>query len=207
MATTVPFRVVLVHRGRARKFFTLFQGRDGSLYVDLYRPEGQPWRVPGTGLGASNEMLLDFANYSEPGFELHKISFHPSGYIHLSDTRGQRFKDGRRGPAFTEVPSPHDLCALVPPSLEQLPAAGNERGMVVDLVLPDDVGPFYTTLSLVAGEIVAPDDRGTLLRPVFGLPVNSGHKLAFVSRLVRNREDGTPANWPPFPFFLIRSAA
>lgn len=206
MASTIPFRVVLTHNGVSRKFFTLFQGRDGSLYIHLYRPDEQPWRIPGTGETAPREMFLDFANFREPGFELHKISFHPTGYIHLTNRRGERYRDGTRGNAFAEMKSPHHLCVLVPCELKHLPVAGNEKGLVVDLVLPDDIGPFYATLALVKGDVSPEESRGNLLTPTFVLPLsNDGYKLTIVLRAVRNREGGT-SNWPPFPFFLLRIA-
>lgn len=206
MSSTVPFRVVLTHRGISRKFFTLFQGRDGSLYIHLYRPEGQSWRIPATGDTARPEMLLDFANFTEPGFELHKISFHPSGYMHLTNRHGERYKDGTRGSAFEEMYSPYLLCVLAPCELEHLPVGAKEKGMVVDLVLPDEVGPFYATLSLAKGDVAPEESRGTLLTPTFVLPLSSGDKLAIVLRAVRSRDTNVAANWPPFPFFLLRIA-
>lgn len=207
MAKTVPFRLTLAHRGTERKFFSLFQGRDGSLYIHLYRPTGQPWRIPGRGPGDfEDSQRLDFTNYTEPGFALHKISFHRSGYIHLSDPQGRRFKDGTRGPDFEAMPSPYDLCALVPPRLDALPISDGAKAMTAQLILQDDVSPFYTTLSLVKGEVVNPGHPDTI-SPLLVLPLASGYSLAILTRLVRNRSPDVAVSWPPFPFFLLRTAA
>lgn len=102
MASTIPFRVALTHKGTSCKFFTLFQGQDGSLYIHLYWQDGQPWRIQASGETAPKQSFLNLANFRQPGFELHKINFHPMGFVHLTNNRGQRIKDGTRGPTFEE---------------------------------------------------------------------------------------------------------
>lgn len=203
MSSSVPFRVVLTHEGQSRKFFTLFQGKDGSIYIHPYRLAGQPWRVPGGDDPEGQGARLDFANFREPGFELHKITFHPSGVIHLTNKNGGRFRDGTRGPAFDDMTSPYTLCILAPPELPRLPGAGNDKGMVVDLVLPDEIGAFYVTLSLARGHAaVQPGAFLTLI-----LPLNEERRLIIAARSVGLTAGATKANWPPFPFFLLRTAA
>ena len=114
MASTIPFRVVLTHKGISHKFFTLFQGKDGSLYIHPNRPDGQPWRVPAIEETDPNQMLLSLTDFKEPDFELRKITYHQSGIIHLTNKQGNRYKDGTRGPAFKDMESPYDLCVLAP---------------------------------------------------------------------------------------------
>ncbi len=209
MPSIVPFRVVLSTKRKSRKFFTLFQGRDGSLYIHPYRPKGQPWRIAGsTDDKNSSVMHLDFVNFKEPAFELHKISFHPSGYIHLTNKNGQRYKEGTQGPAFNNMSLPYLFCILCPCKLDFLPVfEGDNKSMVVELILPDDVGPFYLTLTLSKGDIVAEESQGSLLTPTIVLPLNSGYKLIFVLRSVQSRNGDEPVIWPPFPFFLCRIGA
>lgn len=203
MAAVPPFRVVLTHQGASRKFFTLFQGKDGSLYIHPYRPPGEPWRVPGGDDPIGPGTRLDFSNFREPQFELHKISFHPSGVIHLTDRAGSRFRDGVKGPSFEEMASPYMLCVLAPPDLHRLPEVDNSKKvMTTDLVLPDDIQPFYLTLSLASGEVSAP--AGALLTLV--LPLEDGRKLVMSARPVGLTAGATTAAWPPFPFFLLRTA-
>lgn len=201
MPASVPFRVVLTSGGKSRKFFSLFQGKDGSIYIHPYRLAGEPWRVPGGDDPVGERTRLDFANFSEPGFELHKISFHPSGYIHLTNKNGERFRDGTKGPAFEDMNSPYLLCLLAPPELNRLPSAGNEKGMVVDLVLPEGIGPFFVTLAL-AREEVGSSGGGHL---TLVLPLNEGGRLIIAVRPVGLAAGATTANWPPFPFFLLRT--
>ena len=76
MPSTVPFRVVLTTNGVSRKFFTLFEGKDGSLYIHPNRESGKPWQIPLLTNDKAG-MKIDFSNPDTPGFELHKISFHP----------------------------------------------------------------------------------------------------------------------------------
>ena len=196
MPASVPFRVVLTHMGTSGKFFTVFQGKDGSIYIHPYRLPGQPWRVPGGDDPIGERTRLDFADFTERGFELHKISFHPSGYIHLTNKKGERFRDGTKGPPFENMSSPYMLCLLAPPELSLLPPAGNDKGMVVDLVLPDDIGPFYVTLSLAREEVATPP--GAHLTLV--LPMDDGRRLIIAVRPVGLTAGATSANWPPFPF-------
>jgi hypothetical protein len=44
MPRSVPFRVVLIQGGVARKFFSLYEGRDGTRYIHPDR-DG-PWVTP-----------------------------------------------------------------------------------------------------------------------------------------------------------------
>lgn len=145
--------------------------------------------------------LLDFANFREPGFELHKITFHRSGCIHLTDRNGQRFRDGTKGPSFDEMTSPYELCLLAPPELHRLPAAGDGNGMIANLVLPDDISPFFVMLSLSQADVSKP--APTLLT----LPLTGGRTLLIGAHPVGGGARATQADWPPFPFFLLRTAA
>lgn len=207
MPRTIPFRVVLTHKGVSRKFFTLFQGKkDESLYIHLNRPEGQRWRVPAIEQTDMNQMHLDLDNFKEPDFELFKITFHPSGYIHLTDKQGARYRDGTRGPTFEEMESPYDLCVLIPSLLEHLPEADEKypKEMVVNLVLPDIIRPIYATLGISVGNVTAPPHRGTLIG-VFELPISGDRFFYMVLRSVLDKDGNASTNWPSFPFFLLRT--
>jgi hypothetical protein len=209
MPAKVPFRVVVTYEGVPRKFFSIFQGRDGSLYIHLNRPDGQPWRIPGGGDGKEEpkRLTLDFVDFREPGFKLHKITFHPSGYIHLTNKEGVRHRGGTRGPAFAEMSSPYDLCVLVPCRPEQLPIFAKDRSIVVNLALPEEIGPFYATLSLIKSSASLPQAAGPLLVPMLVLPLEASLSLALTIRPVLDAAGEGTTSWPPFPFFLLRIAA
>lgn len=207
MPSTVPFRIVLTNNGVPRKFFTLFQGKDGSLYIHPNREDGNPWQAPGF-TNDETGMKIDFNNISTPEFELHKISFHPSGYIHLTNKYGERYREGTRGPTFEQMESPYLLCIIAPSRLDEMPVFKNDsKCMLVDIVLPDNIPPFFMTLALAKEEVGPAEDDGTLITPRFILPLSSGYKLTFLLRAVKPRDNETPVNWPPFPFFLLRIAA
>ena len=206
MPSTVPLRVVLTSKGVSRKFFTLLQGKDGSIYIHPNRENGEPWKTPRIENDESG-LKLDFNNPNIPSFELHKISFHPSGYIHLTNKRGERYRDGTRGPTFEEMDDLYLFCIIVPSKLDEMPIFEEDKTcMLLNLVVPNNIGPFFITLALLKGQLdpEEPDDS-RIAR--FILPLNSGYKLTFVLRSVRQRDQNTPANWPPFPFFLLRTAA
>lgn len=185
----------------------MFEGKDGSIYIHPNRGHKKPWMTPGLESN-DTELKLDFNNSNTPKFELHKISFHPSGYIHLTNKQNKRYRDGTRGPTFEEMDSLYLFCIIVPSSLDEMPIFENDKKcMLVNLVLPNNVPPFYMTLALAKEDPGAPENDGTLIMPRFILPLNSGYKLTFVLRSVKQRDRETPANWPPFPFFLLRTAA
>jgi hypothetical protein len=177
--------------------FTFIQNRDSQ----------KPWMTPGIESDEAG-LKLGFNNSNTPGFELHKISFHPSGYIHLTNKQGERYRDGTKGPAFEDMEPLYLFCIIVPCKLDEMPVFEKDKKcMLVNLVLPNNVPPFFITLALAKEDPGSPENDGTLITPRFILPLNSGHKLTFVLRAVKQRDRMTPANWPPFPFFLLRTAA
>lgn len=203
----VPFRVVLSSGNLRRKFFSLFEGKDGSLYIHANRDTNIPWKAP--NLEKVGESLkLDLKNPNVYDFEPHKISFHPSGYIHITDKRGNRFKDGTRGPSFEEMEDHYLFCILAPCEIENLPPFdGKERGMLVELAFPRGVDPFFVTLALLKNgdPVQEPEDTNLINR--FILPLKSGLKLTFALRRVAPMKPNERACWPEYPFFLLRTAA
>ncbi|MBL0011025.1 MAG: hypothetical protein IPP22_08610 [Nitrosomonas sp.] len=77
----------------------MFEGKDGSIYIHINRESGKPWITPSISPHEMG-MKLDFKNTETPEFEPHKISFHPSGYIHITNKNGCRYRDGMRGPTL-----------------------------------------------------------------------------------------------------------
>jgi len=208
MPSTVPFRVVLTKNGVSRKFFTLFEGKDGSLYIHPNRENGKPWQTP-ILTNIETGVKIDFTNPNTPEFELHKISFHPSGYINLTNKKGERYNECMRVSTFEEMDSLYLLCLIMPCKLEEMPVFENDsKCMLVDLVIPDNISPFFMMLELTKEEVVPPpEDNGLIITPRFILPLNNGYKLTFLLRRVKPRNNETVVNWPPFPFFLLRTAA
>src|SRR2546425_9958099 len=95
MAKRLPLRVALCSGGTDRKFFALLAAQDNSFYIRPYRPDGQRWRIPGSGgeRDASGKLALDFANFIEPALEMNKLTLHQSGFIHVTDGKGKRYRD------------------------------------------------------------------------------------------------------------------
>jgi len=213
MGRQLPLRVVLVYKGVKTKFFSLFPGKDNSFYIHLYRPPGQPWRIPGgdpSKAGDGRSIIpLDFANFSEPHFDLHKVTFHRSGYIHLTDKERRRYRDGVRGPAFGDIALPYDLCLLVPCKPQMLPMHEGQRGLVFEIGLHDEIGPFWVCLTLIDALSPLPATQGPLIRqPVnFLFPgCDKGIALTMWPVLDEVTRKQLP-DWPPFPFFVLRIGA
>ncbi len=211
MARRLPLRIVLNYRGVSRKFVTVIVGKDNSLYIHQNRPLGQPWRMPRVEAAsdASARMILDFKNFEEPTFELAKLTIHQSGFIHTTDRRGKRYKEGTRGPSFAEMQLPYDMCVLVPCDPELLPPHQRDRAHVAQIELPDDIRPFHLTLSVIASSAPPLPVAGPLLprQPLNFLFEGLPRGIALTLWPVKPKEPGAIVEWPPFPFVIVRTAA
>jgi len=166
-----------------------------------------PWKTP-LLTNDPQGTKIDFGNHKTQEFELHKISFHPSGFIHLTNKNGERYRDGTRGPTFEEMDSPYLLCIIAPCKLEEMPVYKKDRKcMLVNLVLPDNITPFVMTLALAKEDIAPSGPDKSQITPRFILPLRSGYKLTFLLRTVLPKDENTQINWPPFPFFMMRTKA
>lgn len=99
MPKLIPFRLVLGVEGKRYKFLSVFVGKDNSVYVHPYRPEGEPWYTTGiqAAEGASG-LKIDFDAFAPSAMDLQKLTLHPDGAIHLKCRSGERFRKVR-GPA------------------------------------------------------------------------------------------------------------
>ena len=79
--------------------------------------------------------------------------------------------------------------------------------MLVNLILPDNISPFVMTLALAKEDVGSSESDGAQITPRFILPLSSGYNLTFLLRAVQPRDEKTQTNWPPFPFFIMRTAA
>lgn len=210
MPRDVPLRIVLGYQGIVRKFLTLFIGRDNSFYFHPYRSPGEPWWQPPTAPSNREDgcLHLHFPSFTPSGFNLHKVSFHPSGYIHLTDKAGHRRRDGVRGPAFSELTLPYDFAVFVPCDPARLPEHTQRRGFVAEITLPGDVHPFHITFSIVDAATPPPAGPG----PYFPQPLSfvfPGKTLGVALTMwpVRGAKGYEQPEWPPFPFFILRTGA
>ena len=137
MAKRLPFRIILKHRGVARKFLSLITAKDNSIFIHQNRPDDQGWKIPGYSSAAdtSGRMRIDFKNYDEPSFEMQKLTIHQSGFIHITNKKGERLRDGIRGPAFSDMELPYDICVIVPCNPELLPVYSTDKAHVAELEL------------------------------------------------------------------------
>ena len=209
MPQNVPLRIVLGYQGIVRKFLSLFIGRDNSFYFHPYRPPGELWWQPPPHSERVGEHLrLHFPLFTPSAFNLHKVSFHPSGYIHLTDKSGNRRRDGVRGPAFSELTLPYDFAVFVPCDPKRLPEHRHRRGFVAEIALPEDVRPFYVTFSIVNAANPPQAQPG----PYIPHPLNfffPGKTLGVALTMwpVRGANGYERSEWPTFPFFLLRTSA
>ncbi len=203
-------RVILKAGPTATKFLNILVGKDGSLYIHMYRPIGTPWMAPPSALvevPAGLAVPIHFDQFSPSPFKYNKVTFHPTGYIHLTDTAGKRLRDGVRGPAFRDMRLPYDLASFAPCEPTRLPAL--TPGHYVDLIfaLPAPIVPFYVTLSLVDPSASPPHAESSIYGQPQYLSFPHFHLLIAVTVWTVKSLDPTPVPWPPFPFHALRTAA
>ncbi|GMU65831.1 MAG: hypothetical protein AMXMBFR36_21050 [Acidobacteriota bacterium] len=201
--------MVLGFRGELRKFITVFIGRDNSFYFHPYRPPGAPWFEPPSAAEPEGEGIrIQFPHFAASKFNLHKVSFHPSGVIHLTDTEGQKRKKGTQGPSFDTLELPYDCAVFIPCDPALLPRHTPRKGFKAQIDLPDDVRPFHVTFSIFDSASPIAASAG----PYIPHPLNfvfPGQRLGLAVTMwpVQSPMVEEPVAWPPFPFFLLRIAA
>ena len=199
--TDTAARVILKAGETTAKFLNILVGKDGSIYVHMYRPSGTPWMAPPPALvniPAGVRQRLDFDHFTPSPFQYNKVSFHPSGYIHLTDTAGKRLRDGVRGPSFRDLKLPHDFGTFVPCEPTRLPQ--HTPGRYLDLVfdLPAPVQPLYVTLSLVDPDAPPPSALASIFEKPVLVRFKQHRLLVAVSLWLVRAMDPTPVPWPPF---------
>jgi len=153
-------------------------------------------------------MTLHLDTFRPNEFNFSKISFHPTGYIHLTDERGKRYRDGLRGPAFDAMSLPYDLALFVPCKPDLLPSFTKGKYFDLDIELPDDCPPLYFTFSLFnAAQPIATEPGPIIPHPLcFAFPDHPIAVAMTVWPVVRAPEAPIP-EWPQAPFHLYRTGA
>ncbi len=208
-------RILFEYRGSTTKFLSFFAGQDNSFYFHPYRPMGTPWyATPQSPLSESTEsgirgIHLHFPSFQPSPFTLNKLSFHASGYIHLTDLTGSRFRNGTRGPSFSEVNLPYEFAGFVPCDPLGLPVAeslARYHNMIIKL--NDNVAPFHLNFMLISSKNRPLAKDG----PFFKHPVSfcwPGHDMGIGLTMwpVKPGPSFPNPQWPPFPFHIYRIAA
>ena len=105
----------------AYELFWICSGKDESIYLASYR-EGSRIGVVTVSAGGTRRTVggLDITTIPTVKFSPHKMSFHPSGYIHSTDESGQRLVqfDGVRGLQFGRITDCATLFSIYPTSPE-----------------------------------------------------------------------------------------
>lgn len=203
MPRNVPFRVVLTQGETTYKFFSLFEGKDGSIYIHPNRKD-RPWITPKLEK-LNNGMKINIENSITRDFDVQKITFHRSGYIHVSNKERERLRDGIRGPSFEKIEPPYPLCVIAPSVLTEMPIfKTDKKSAVVNLQIPEKVTPFYITISFHSEDEKPDKDLINRISAKLVLPMKSGYKLSFVLRTVGLGPKGEIPPWPKAPFFLMK---
>jgi hypothetical protein len=207
MPRDVPVRIEFIYRGDIRKLLSFFTGRDNSFYFHPYRPSEAPWHTQlprGETSPSSKQLEIDFTKFRPSSFAFDKISFHPSGFIHLKSLAGERYVDGIRGPQFSDLPLPYDFAVFVPCELTQLPLHTPGKYMDIQIELPDDVPPFYSTFSIVSTEGLPKTVQGPIIPHPLSF-VFPQRDLAVALTLWPVRPSSAEPSWPECPFHIYRT--
>lgn len=132
-------RIVLEYKGKKYKLLSFWFGNDGSIYFHIYRKKGEK----PMGNNGVFDNTIDFTKFTSQSFDENKISFHPSGYIHQTNNKGERKKDKIIGSKFNSIAFKL-LFVVCPPNPEALPilnVCNKFRDIIIGL--PNDYTPFH----------------------------------------------------------------
>lgn len=111
-STNNQARFGVLWKGEVYDLLSVYTGKDETVYVTTYDKHGKVGntRLPTRGersMGAT----VDLTKIKTYVFEQNKVSFHPSGYIHMTDKKGGRLHqfDTQIGIAFNKI---IDCCTL-----------------------------------------------------------------------------------------------
>lgn len=198
------YRAVLAYRGQKYKLLNFMIGKDNSFYVHLYRQAGEPWRTSDNPV--TKGTVLDLAQFEANSFDMHKVSYHPSGFHHVTDPNGKRLNDKQSTPPFDQLPMPYNFLAVSPalPSI-LVPYSANRKSWDLTISLTDDAKPFLVQFSIWKTDTPFASDPqpDTDIAYCFSQPGLQFGLLIFL-RSILPPPEGVAPNWPPFTFWLRR---
>lgn len=98
---------------------------------------------------------IAFEDVVPTDFEANKHTFHPSGYIHTTNKRGERYESGIKSIPFEKIADSHLLTLIVPKNPTAYPQISERELGKNDVVLDTAIfqnSPFQISVFIVRGE-------------------------------------------------------
>lgn len=97
---------------------------------------------------------ISFKDVVLTNFETNKHTFHPSGYIHTTNNKGERYESGIKSIPFEKIINSHLLTLIVPKNPIEYPQISenkiDKRDVVLDTAIFKD-SPFQISVFIVRG--------------------------------------------------------
>ncbi len=209
---TKPTRLIFTYRGKCYKFMSFFvDEHDNSFYFHIYRKKGETPMFCDDHPSQAEPLRIHFPSFKPTGFEENKISFHESGYIHSTDKRGKRYRDGVVGIPFENVQSFLFILAIAPKNpLEMIAATSIDRQNDLQIHLKDDANPFVVQFAVVRKGTESfpkmPSEQNLLSGFIKCDYRDRTFGLVLALTKVLNASQSIELNWPPFNLILKRVA-
>lgn len=210
MAGASYTRLLMEHEGRVGKVLNVSFSKQNDVYVHIYRDVNEAFRPPSFKMQPGVETTFNWEDFAPTDFQHHKISFHPSGYVHSTDQAGRRLKDGIRGLPFAEIGDYYGILVVVPRHPSELPPHTRQK-KAKDVVLgaPSGIRPFILFFAIyrTARPPALPPPEPPL--GIYLLVAEPGLEYGVIVSSHPSHlygPDGT-LQWPPFTFWLARVEA
>jgi len=198
-------RIIFEYKNRFYKYLNFFlDKKDNSFYFHLYEAKGNKIKSPKIPLENRLDNKICFDDFICTDFERNKISFHKSGYIHSTDNKGIRFRDGIVGIPFDYIEKSLLVLVLGPPEIESLiefQKINNETDIIIKL--PSDIKPFTVNFEIFRKTKQAELDIPSNNIILDGYFMVEYDEKTFGLRVYLQDVLGE-AIWPPFNLILTR---
>ena len=97
---------------------------------------------------------ISFEDVVPTNFETNKHTFHPSGYIHTTNNKGERYESGIKSIPFEKVISSHLLTLIVPKNPTKYPQISENEIDKSDVILDTTIfndSPFQISVFIARG--------------------------------------------------------
>lgn len=197
-------RIVFNYKTKFYKFICFFVDKnDNSFYFHTYEEVNQNLKLISSNWQENQINHIDFKNITEFYFHKNKLSFHESGFIHITDKHGNRLKDNVIGIPFSEIETSLHILFFAPKKIDTLVVLEKINNQDIIIELPDDIKPFTLHFDVFRKSKIDSlnCDNPNLLFNDF--KIKTYENKEFGLRLYLQKVLGD-AQWPPVSFNRLR---
>jgi hypothetical protein len=203
---TKPIRIIFKYKNKYYKFMNYIPSKkDNSFYFHIYQESFENLKILNIPLEKREDNKINFNDFVETNFKRNKLSFHQSGYIHSTDSKGNRFQDGVIGIPFDKIDKSLLIMILVPKKIDTLIEIEkiNQKKIDVLINLPSDIKPFTLNFEIIRKSKISELDISITNLICPDLLITEYYDKKFGLRLYLKKAIGN-AEWPPFNLIFKR---